>query len=109
MAGLIKTCDMEAPGGCRSIYEDSGCDVVTEMLGHESKCLLCPLDECVEDELTGPKSLGFWLRHKDIRHAYHVKGWSQERVALEFGVSLGTVGRICKRGRGPAIASPPRG
>ena len=81
--------------GAEPIYADNGCDIVTDLLGHESRCLECPLPECVEDSniSKGGGREALWLRHEGMRRC-HREGWATYRIALEFGVSQRTVERV---------------
>ena len=75
-------------------YPDVGCDIVTELLGHESRCLECPLPQCVEDrDDHRDRYAKVWSRHESMRNAYYVKGWTVARIAIEFNVGHRTVQR----------------
>lgn len=72
---------------------DSGCEVATEHLGHQSSCFKCPFRKCVLEE-AGVGVSGMKKRRRDLEIVgRHQEGESVGDLALFFGVSKRTIRR----------------
>ena len=85
------------PEYCR--YQDDGCELATDYLGHKSSCLNCPFAKCIYDEPRGRQRHIKTLRDRKIVRLFNSKGKGIKELALMFGVSQRTVQRALKRSR----------
>jgi len=83
------------PEYCR--YQDDGCELATNYLGHKSSCLDCPFTRCIHDEPRGKQHHIKRSRDSEIVNLFKSEGKGVKELALMFDVSQRTVQRALKR------------
>ena len=71
-------------------YPDRGCPQATAYLGHQSRCLDCPFEDCLFQRATVSTTQKPSERNITIYQQYHA-GTSKRRLAQEYGVCPRTI------------------